>query len=902
MIANPRNSLNEFVNFRLQHLKGKEKSEAQTFLDRFFRAFGHPGAIEAGATYEAAIQKGSRQGKTGYADLVWKPRVLIEMKKQGEDLGKHYRQAFDYWTKLVPNRPRYVMLSNFDEFWIYDFDNQIDEPVDKVAITNLPERASAFGFMGVEETTPIFANNQVEITKKTARKMGELCELLKQRGKKEGFDTLAAQRLVLQCVLAMFAEDRGLLPQNLFTSCIQDCLNGKSSYDVLGGLFQEMNRPGITPAGKYKNVDYFNGGLFAKIHPIELTKEELTYLEEAAKENWQQVRPAIFGNIFEGTGNQKERHAYGMHFTSEADIMKIVKPTISHYWEEKIDNASTIADLDSLKLELLNYKVLDPACGSGNFLYIAYQELKEIEKKLLNKISDSRRSEAKKAQGEISFVTPAQFYGIDINPFAVELAKVTLTIAKKVAIDRLKLTEKDLPLDSLDHNIVCADALFTDWIKADAIIGNPPFLGGKHLRLNLGDDYVEKVFQQFPNLKDVDYCSYWFRKASDNNVDKNKVRIGLVGTNSISQGKTRQATLDYINQNNGYIHNAISTQPWSGEAKVHVSIVNWSYEQPKQYFLDDKSVSFINSSLQANVDVSKAKTLLVNKNKCFQGVIPNGKGFVITETEAKQWMIEDNNNKKILKLFSMGTNLAKYPYGKPDRWIIDFNDLILEDASDYKLPFARVKTTIPIERQNNRNNKLKEYWWQYEGNRREMRKAIEPLEYYFTVPRVSKWAIFIPASKNWLPGDLSVVVASDDYYVLGILTSNIHRLWIKAQSSTLEDRTRYTHTTCFETFPFPQQADSQIIQKICDKTLELHQYRTEQMEKKQWGITQLYNQYFHEPASKLYQLHQQLDKLVMTAYKFESDDDILSKILELNLELAAKEKRGEKIIGAEALK
>lgn len=277
----------------------------------------------------------------------------------------------------------------------------------------------------------------------------------------------------------------------------------------------------------------------------------------------------------------------------------------------------------------------------------------------------------------------------------------------------------------------------------------------------------------------------------------------MVGTNSISQGKTRQATLDYITQNNGCIHNAISTQPWSGEAKVHVSIVNWSYEQPKQYFLDDKPVSFINSSLQANVDVSKAKTLLVNKNKCFQGVIPNGKGFVITETEAKQWMIEDNNNKKILKLFSMGTNLAKYPHGKPDRWIIDFNDLSLEDASDYKLPFARVKTTIPIERQNNRNNKLKEYWWQYEGNRREMRKAIEPLKYYFTVPRVSKWAIFIPASKNWLPGDLSVVVASDDYYVLGILTSNVHRLWVKAQSSTLKGDTRYTHTTCFKTFPFP---------------------------------------------------------------------------------------------------
>ncbi len=599
-------SLHEFVQYRLQYISGKERSQAQVFLDRFFQAFGHQGALQAGAEYEVAIAKGSKKGKTGFADLVWKPRVLIEMKTQGEDLGKHYRQAFNYWTRIVPNRPRYVMLCNFDQFWIYDFDNQVDEPVDVIELLKLPERASAFGFMGLEQKNSIFQNNQVEVTKETARKMGELCEILKQRGKREGFDTLAAQRLVLQCVLAMFAEDRGLLPQDMFIDCIQDCLGGKSSYDVLGGLFQEMNRPGITPAGKYKGVDYFNGGLFATVYPIELTKEELNYLDTAARENWKQVRPTIFGNIFEGTANQKERHAHGMHFTSEADIMKIVKPTISNYWDGKIDAANTIAELNSLQLELQNYRVLDPACGSGNFLYLAYQELKEIEKSLLDKIASRRRSETDKQQMQMGLVTPLQFYGMDINPFAVELAKVTLTIAKKVAIDRLNLTERELPLDTLDNNIVCQDALFTEWVQADAIIGNPPFLGGKHMRLNLGDEYVEQVFQQFPNVKDVDFCSYWFRLAHDNICRGERPeglataspfaltpagRVGLVGTNSISQGKSRKATLDYVTNEGGHIHEAISTQAWSGEAKVHVSIVNWSYEQPEQYFLDDKEVS-----------------------------------------------------------------------------------------------------------------------------------------------------------------------------------------------------------------------------------------------------------------------------------------------------------------------
>jgi hypothetical protein len=231
------------------------------------------------------------------------------------------------------------------------------------------------------------------------------------------------------------------------------------------------------------------------------------------------------------------------------------------------------------------------------------------------------------------------------------------------------------------------------------------------------------------------------------------------------------------------------------------------------------------------------------------------------------------------------------------------------------LPFEYVKANVKPERDKNRDKKAREYWWKFLRSRPEMRKEIAPLSYYFTVPRVSKWAVFIPAPINWLPGDKSVVVASEDYYVLGILTSNVHRVWMNAQKSTLKADIAYTHTTCFETFPLPQNlcrgssrtaptsrnaSTVKIVQQIRDKTIELHEYRTQQMEKKQWGITQLYNAYFHEPASKLYQLHQQLDKLVMQAYDFKADDDILAKLLELNLKLAEKEKQGEKVIGAES--
>lgn len=893
MIAATPESLNKFVSFCQQHITGHEKQEAQTFLDRFFRAFGHEGAIEAGATYEQPIKKASKTGKTGFADLVWKPRVLIEMKKRGENLSKHYSQAFDYWTRLVPQRPKYVILCNFDEFWIFDFDIQLDTPIDQISLEQLPERAGAFAFMELGNKTPIFKNNQVEVTERAARRMGELLLVLEDRG----IEKLTAQRFILQCVLAIFAEDRQLLPRDMFISCVQDCINGANSYDILGGLFREMNSPGKTPAGRYQGVEYFNGGLFSHIQPIDLTREELNFLDVAARENWSKVRPAIFGNLFEGTVDKTERHAKGIHYTSEADIMKIVRPTISRYWEERIDAANSIKQLTQLQLELQSYRVLDPACGSGNFLYIAYQELKRIEKLLLEKIQ--QRSKSPDKQMQMGLVTPLQFYGIDTNPFAVELARVTLMIARKIAIDNLQLTEPALPLDSLNNNIVCQDALLSQWARVNAIIGNPPFLGGKHIRMALGDEYIDKVFQRFPDVKDsVDFCAYWFRLAHQH-IDANG-RVGLVATNSISQGKSRVAALDYITQNDGYIHEAISTQPWSGEAKVHVSIVNWCKTKPENYYLDNQQVSHINSALKSSIDVSQAVRLKANLNKCFQGVIPVGEGFIVTEQQVTDWIKADVNNKAVLKLFSMGANLAKNPHGKPERWIIDFNDMSIEDASDYQLPFAHIKATVKPKRDNNRDAKARNYWWKFLRPRPEMRKAISGLSLYFTVPRVSKWAIFIPAPLNWLPGDKSVVVATEDFYILGILTSRVHRTWMHAQKSTLKADIAYTHNTCFETFPFPQQVEGKIVEQIRAKAVELHQYRSQQMESKQWGITTLYNKLFNEPSSQLYKLHEQLDKLVMQAYQFKSNEDILTKLLTLNLELAEKEKQSETVIGLES--
>jgi len=907
-MTNTPQEIQEFVSYA-STLKGDEKGEAQVFCDRLFRAFGHAGCNEAGATLEFRVK--AKGKSTRFADLFWESRLLLEMKKRGEKLERHYQQVFEYWLELVPNRPKYVVLCNFDEFWIYDFDVQMREPIDRLKITDLPDRYTALNFLFPNNPEPTFNNNLVAVTRAAADKVAQVFNRLVER--KESPEM--AQRFILQCVVALFAEDIDLLPKDLFTGFLKDCKKqGGSSFDLIGGLFRQMGSDRAAPAGsRYHQVSYFNGGIFSIVEPIDLTHAEINLLLEASAENWSKVEPAIFGTLFESSMGKAERHALGAHYTSEVDIQKVILPTIIRPWRERIEAAKTLRDLLNLRQEMTEFKVLDPACGSGNFLYVAYREMKHLEAELLTKIHGNfTRGTA--GIGTMSLVKTTQFHGIDIKPFAVELAKVTLMLAKKLALDEesqlmdaaqinipLEI-EQALPLDDLDHNIRCEDALFCEWEQVNAIIGNPPFLGSYRMRSILGDEYVDRLSAKFPEVKGkVDLCTYWFRLA--HNHLKENCRAGLVGTNTISQGHSRKATLNYITDNNGYIYDVISTQPWSGEANVYISIVNW-YKKPAHTELpnlvskiDGQVVSHINSSLKAEANVSQAKRLQVNFNHCFMGIVPNGRKFLLTAKEAQNFIQNNPRNEDVIKLFSMGENLARNPHGKPIRWIIDFRDLGLEIAESYAMPFDHLRTYVKQERDQNRNLTLKEYWWRFHRTRQNLRQAIANLPYFFVVPEVSKWTIFLPSPPEWLPGNGTSVVASDDFYVLGILTSSLHRQWIKAQNATLEDRTRYTPANCFENFPFPQNCPAKTKIAIRAAMQELHDFRTEFMERKQCGITQIYNQFFGEPASQLAKLHTKLDQLVATAYSLKPSDDPLKFLLDLNTEVATRETQGLPVVG-----
>ncbi len=393
--AELKSSLAKFATFA-RSLKGDEKSEAQSFLDQFFRMLGHSSAIGAGATFEFRIAKkpGSAQlelikgesaakakGGKKYGDLVWPERVLIEMKSRGENLEKHYDQLFEYWTHIVPRKPAYAILCNFDEFWIYDFNSQLFDPVERLFLRDLSESGDSFGFLLPTPQPTRFGNNRVEVTRKAADAFAEVFRKIVVRGE----DRTRAQRFILQLLVAVVSEDIGLLPDNFVTHLLQQCAERPAdSFDLLGGLFRQMATEEPARGGRYAGIKYFNGGLFKEVDPIELKLGEADQLYKAAdRHDWALVKPEIFGTLFQHSMDEKARHAFGAHFTHEFAIHKVVGPTIVRPWRQRMDAAGKDPDKLRAVLDALRrFRVLDPACGSGNFLFVAYRECKRLEREL----------------------------------------------------------------------------------------------------------------------------------------------------------------------------------------------------------------------------------------------------------------------------------------------------------------------------------------------------------------------------------------------------------------------------------------------------------------------------------------------------------------------------------------
>ncbi len=669
-----------------------------------------------------------------------------------------------------------------------------------------------------------------------------------------------------------------------------------------------------------------------------------------------------------------QRHAFGAHYTSPVDIMKIVKPTISDPWTDAIESAKSARKLSELLERLTTLRVLDPACGSGNFLYLAYREMKRLESRIRERLT----TEFPNFQPRLIHVNARQFFGMDIIPFAIELAKVTLMIARKLAIDELHIAdEADLPLDNLDANFKAVDALLTPssgnalppspgapgegsgegepesnanpysnviqtpWPNADIIIGNPPFLGAKRLKPERGPDYVNALRKLYPAVPGMaDYCVYWFRRASDHLRECTKAdplagRAGLVGTQNIRNNQSRVGGLDHVVAT-GTILEAVDNQPWSGDANVHVSLVNWaktkdaailprrmrlwsplskrgvkkdrrargSGSAAKTYELRMRECASINSALSDDVDVSTKRYLNCNKRpkRCFQGKIPGYEGFML-------------DSDGLHRVGGCSPVVVPYLTGREllgefhiDRWAIDFGNRDLIAASSFKKAFAHVEREVlpfvkksyeeAMAEESDMESARKDHldrWWQFWNRRDEMTAALKHIGRYIACSRVTRRPVMVFLAPSICPSDLIQVFALDDDYSFGILQSSLHFEWFRKSSRLkVESDLRYSVRDVFDTFPWPQSPTSKQIDAVAAAAVELRRVRAQALTQITGGLRALYRTLELPGKNPLKDAHHALDAAVLDAYGFDPKKDLLTQLLTLNLEVAAIEKQGKK--------
>ena len=464
-------------------------------------------------------------------------------------------------------------------------------------------------------------------------------------------------------------------------------------------------------------------------------------------------------------------------------------------------------------------------------------------------------------------------------------------MGQKQAVDELGLEhEQVLPLSDLS-GVRRADALRVDWPRADAIIGNPPYHGTKFMRGELGDAYVEWLSSQF-GIGVKDYAVYWLRKAEDH-LDTGG-RAGLVVTNSIREGKNREASLDWLLDDGGVITSAVSEQDWPGEANVHVSIVNWikrpTHATPAT--LDGVAVPAISSRLREEAESSVGSALARNRGHQFFGVVPTGGGFILDEDEATALLhATDADYTQVVRPYLSGDDITKSPNLRPTRWIICFGEMPLEVAEAWPAALAIVRARVKPERDRHKKRREREEWWKFSRTVPDLFSAIEGRPRFIATSHTAKRFFMVWCEPHWCPGNSTAAFAFDDDYSMGVLSTTIHRAWAVDQSTTLETRPRYT-TASFLTFPWPTQTSAGQSAEISELARRIVDRRSEICLEREIGLTRLYNEVDDGAYRDLKELHVALDEAVVAAYGWPASaahdpEESNRRLLDLNREITS---------------
>jgi type II restriction/modification system DNA methylase subunit YeeA len=902
---------------------------------------------ERGATRTGAGQ--------GWAD-VWKSgHFAFEYKATRRNLGEALKQLMTY--ALALDNPPLLVVCDTNIIQIHTHFTNAPSEVHTISLDDIgePSNLNKLRWLFTDPNKFIPQRTLIQITEEAAGKFAALAQSLNKRG----HEAQTVAHFLNQCLFCLFAEDAELLPGKLFERLLD-----KSQTDPakLSSRFEELFKA-MRKGGDFalEDIHWFNGGLFEKVEVLPLETAEIKILHEASKLDWSGIEPSIFGTLFERGLDPKKRSQLGAHYTDQQSILRIINPVIveplTREWEAaRADIAAKIAKrkksgdkaerdaqaVFTTHLERLkNFKVLDPACGSGNFLYVALRALKDLEHKA------NLDAEALGLQRQITIeCSPANVLGIELNPYAAELARVTVWIGEIQWMLKNGYPIRTSPiLQPLDH-IENRDALLApspsqgegwaggviveaQWPTVDAIIGNPPFLGGTKKRGELGDNYFSALAKIYGERVSpgADLVCYWFQKAQEQIEYGHCYRAGLVATNSIRQQANRKV-LDRIVKN-GRIFEAWSDEQWINDgAAVRVSLVCFGVAAPYELELklDGCLVTEIHANLRSGDDLTMAAQLPENRNASFFGIELAG-SFTIEQDQALEWLSLPNPNgrpnSEVVRPLWNGQDLT----GRWDgRWVVDFGPSMNEgDAMLYEVPFQHVLKFVKSVRISNNRKSRAEKWWRHGEARPAMRKALFGLGRYIATSEKSKHRFFIWLDEKSAPDKRLAVIARNDDATFGILSSRIHVCWALAVGSTLEDRPAYATTTCFETFPFPEGLTPNLapsdysntaVTEIDTAAQKLNEHRTNWLNPPEWTdwvrtaeeekagyplrpvakagheaelkkrtLTNLYNQ---RPAW-LDNAHKTLDAAVAQAYGWNDytpdmpDEEILRRLLALNL-------------------
>ena len=816
----------------------KERSASQEHFIDLCRLLGEPTPAEADPTGETyCFERGARKdtGGDGWADVWKRHHFAWEYKGKRADLDAAFGQLRLY--ALALENPPLLIVSDMQRFrirtnWTNCVSKTHEFGLDDLANAATRDRLK-WAFSDPERLRP--GETRQSLTEKAAQSFATLAQSLRERG----HDPHVVAHFVNRLVFCMFADDVGLLPGHMFTRMLEQARRVPDRFtELAGALFQGMAKGGLVGI---EPVDWFNGGLFDDDTALALERSDIDTVLAASRLDWSEIDPSILGTLFERGLDPGKRAQLGAHYTDRDKIMLLVEPVVVRPWlaEWTAEKAEIAAELEragaakspatrtkrrneaarryrAFLNRLRAFTVLDPACGSGNFLYLALQALKDLEHRV------QFEAEALGFQRAFPEVGPANVKGIEINPYAAELARVSVWIGEIQWMRRNGFSEARDPILKPLDTIECRDAILTldgsepDWPRADVVIGNPPFLGAGLQIGKLGEDYVSRLRRAYSGRVPggADLVCYWFAKSGTQLGANAATRAGLVATNSI-RGGANQRALQAATETRR-IFEAWSDEPWINDgAAVRVSLVCLS--RPDDQFvpvtrLDGQHVDEIYADLTARrdssgIDLTRLQTLPANVSVAFKGDTKGGP-FDVPGDQAREWLRLPANpngrtNADVLKPWMNGMDLTRRSAGK---WIVDFGwDMSEGDAALYEGPFRWAQERVRPMRQQNPRAVRRTYWYRHFEPPQRMWRALTGLLRYIATPQVAKHRLFAWCDVRVCPDKQLVVIARDDDTTFGILHSRFHEIWSLRLCTWLGkgNDPRYTPSTTFETFPFP---------------------------------------------------------------------------------------------------